>query len=147
VPNITLQITPDGPLCDAFVGVSQARHDALTTVGQPIPPVVRMRALIDTGASCTCVDPSVLKRLAITPTGSIPVSSPTTGATPHTKDQYDISLLIPHPKGQSLTYETIPVVEVELLQAQGFHALIGRDVLKDCVLVYHGDAGFYSLSY
>lgn len=147
MPTITLQITPDGPLCDAFVGVSQARRDALTAAGQTVPNVVRVRALIDTGASCTCVDPSALRSLGLTPTGSVPVNTPTTGATPLNRDQYDISLQIPHPQLYPLLRNTIAVVEAELFLIQGFHVLIGRDVLGDCVLVYHGDAEFYSLSY
>jgi aspartyl protease len=147
MPHITLQITPDGPLCDAFVGVSQARRDALVAASQPVPAIVRIRGLIDTGASCTCIDPSALTTLGLSPTGTAMVNSPTTGATPKTTNQYDVSLVIPHATLAPLRRTTIAVIETELFAAQGFHALIGRDVLADCVLYYNGDRGFYSLSY
>jgi hypothetical protein len=116
---------------------------------QPVPNPVPIRALVDTGASCTCVDPSVLKDgLKLTPTGSVTVNSPTTGATPHDAEQYDIALYIPSVAGQPvLVFETIPVVSSILLNAQGFHALIGRDILRLCLLVYNGTLGNFTLAY
>ncbi len=41
---------------------------------------------------------------------------------------------------------TIPVVAAVLLP-QGFHALIGRDVLSHCLLTYDGASGLFSLAY
>lgn len=133
----------------AGIGVSNARHSALEAASQPVPPVVQVRGLVDTGASCTCVDPSVLKALLLTPTGKATVSTPTTGATPETKDQYDIGLLVP---GRLATHTplvipSLPVVCADLLQAQGFHALIGRDVLASCLLTYDGVSGLFTLAY
>jgi predicted aspartyl protease len=48
----------------------------LAAENQPQPSPIQVRALIDTGASHTCVDPSVLRPLNLTPTGSTHVSSP-----------------------------------------------------------------------
>ena len=105
-----------------------------------------IRALVDTGASCTCVDPSVLANLNLTPTGSVSVNTPSTGATPHLANQYDIALIIPPNKGVPLIFQTIPVVASDL-SAQGLQALIGRDILKGCLFTYNGDADVFTLAY
>lgn len=150
MPHFTLQISPNGAILQALVAVSEPRRAALAEASQPVPKAVLIRALVDTGASCTCVDPSVLRDgLHLTPTGSVPVNTPSTGMTPHEAEQYDIALLIPPAvAGQSLlTFETIPVVCSALLEAQGFHALIGRDILGRCILIYNGTMGSFSLAY
>ena len=138
-----------GPMVSAFIGVSHARMTALKAQGIPIPPALQIRALIDTGASGTCVDPSVLMPLGLTPTGVVAISTPTTGSAPVFKDQYDVGLLVPPatPTHLPLVIQNLPVVCTDLLLAQGFHALIGRDILSICLMTYDGQAGFFSLAY
>jgi hypothetical protein len=53
----------------AFIGVSDAKAAALVTAKQTAPSRIQINAMIDTGASNTCVDPSVLKSLQLTPRG------------------------------------------------------------------------------
>lgn len=144
----TLQIGPNGPELTAFVGVSEGRQAALAAANQPVPQFQQIRALVDTGASCTCLDPSVLQALSLSPTGQVPVNTPTTGTQPHTANQYDVRLIIP---GMIATHPlfvapTVTVVEAQLLP-QGFHGLIGRDILALCVLVYNGPLGQFTLAY
>jgi len=148
VAHFTLPIGPAGPVLSAFVAVSQARHAALTAAGQPVPSPVPIRALVDTGASCTCVDASVLAALGLTPTGSTQMMTPSTGATPHEALQYDVALAIPAapPNPQPFYKHTLPVVGSEL-SIQGIDALIGRDILKDCLLTYNGVVGFFTLAF
>jgi predicted aspartyl protease len=151
VPHFTLQLTSDGPIVSAHIGVSDPRRAALTAAQQTIPPWVPIRALIDTGASCTCLDPSVVATLGIPATGSVSLNTPSTGTTPHSANQYDVALVIPAAQGQTpLVFATIPVVATELLAAQAIHALIGRDILRRCVFYYNGsigDAGLFTLAY
>jgi hypothetical protein len=147
MPHFTLSMSPNGPLMDAFVGVSQPRRNALTAAGQTVPNWVQIRALLDTGASGSCVDPSVLSSLALNPSGSIPMITPSTGTTPHVADQYDVSLMIPCLNQAPLVFHTIGVACVELLLGQGFHALIGRDILQQCVLTYNGNRNWFTLAY
>jgi hypothetical protein len=33
------------------------------------------------------------------------------------------------------------------LSTQGIHALIGRDVLQDCILIYNGASGDFTLAF
>jgi hypothetical protein len=149
VPHFTLQVSSNGPILQAFVAVSQARSDALAAAGRQLPDPVSIRALVDTGASCTCVDPSVLiTRLGLTPTGSVNVNTPSTGSTPHRADQFDVALIIPAATGApALVLQTIPVVSSELLGGQGFHALIGRDILDRCLFVYNGAVKLFTLAF
>lgn len=146
--HFTLQIEPGGPILQAIIFVSQPRIAALTAAGQTVPNPVPIRALVDTGASCTCVDPSVLASLGLTPTGIVRVNTPSTGTTPHSADQFDIALFIPGPPSNPpLVFQTIPVISSDLLAAQGFHALIGRDILDRCVLIYNGSMKDFTLAF
>ena len=147
MPHFSIPISPGGALLDAFIGVSQARRAALTTASQPIPPLQPARALLDTGASCTCVDPSVLIALGIPSTGTTLVNSPTSGTNPQTVNVYDVCIWIPGATPPPFFLNTVAVAESQLLQAQGFHALIGRDILASCVINYNGPLGFVTVSY
>jgi hypothetical protein len=147
VAHFTLQVAANGPILSALVTVSEARAAALNAVSQQIPPAVPIRALVDTGASCTCIDPSVLVALSLTPTGSVNISTPSTGSAPHSADQYDVGFAIPNGGGLPFFLRTMPVIASELLNPQGFHALLGRDVLQHCVFVYNGDMGFFTLAF
>jgi predicted aspartyl protease len=132
----------------ALIGVSQARRNALVVGQQPIPNAVQIQALVDTGASGTCIDPSVLNQLGLTPTGKTLVNTPTTGTQPASADTYDVSLTIYAVENQPpLIQHTIPVIASELLAGQGIHALIGRDILRGCLLMYDGANGLFSLAY
>jgi hypothetical protein len=149
VPYFTRQVAPHGGLVlTAVIGVSQPRQSALAAANQPVPSAARVEALVDTGASHSCVDPSVLSQLNLSPTGQTRINTPSTGGQPALVDQYDVSLLIlTAPNQQPLYRPAMPVVASELVVQQGFHVLLGRDVLRHCLLVYDGLTGLFSLAY
>lgn len=150
MPYITLQVTQQGLLCNALLGISDARRHALQLAGATVPPLVPMRAMIDTGASCTCVDPSIITALSLTPSGAqLPMNTGSSGSTPFDADQYDVSLLIPASSTQYAAFRraTIPVAEMPLVVSIGVDALIGRDILSECLLVYDGRNEIFSLAY
>lgn len=148
MPHFTLPLTQEGPVITAAVTVSTPRRAALLSKGLPVPPARTVRALVDTGASCTCVDPAVLKALGLAPTGSVMVNTPSTGNVPHQVDQYDANIVIFAASNQMpYTPAPLPVVAVELFTQQGIHVLIGRDVLAGCVLHYNGSQGVFTLAY
>lgn len=136
-------------MLNAMVIVSTPRQAALIAAKQTVPSPVKIRALVDTGASGTCIDPSVMAQLGLTPTNVIQMFTPSTGATPVPTNQFDVGLIIPgsSAKHAPLAFPTIPVVESNLFAGQGFHALIGRDILRHCILNYNGDFGYFSLGY
>lgn len=147
MPHFTRQFTDGAPLVKAVLRVTKARADALTAAGQPVPKQRIMNALIDTGASCTCIDPTIIKALELAPTGKATIFTPSTGDKAHTTDQYDASLQI-YKTSQDPPLE-IPVIAViaSELKVQGIDALIGRDVLTYCLLSYDGQAGSYTLAF
>jgi hypothetical protein len=74
--------------------------------------------------------------------------TPSTGTSSVQAEQYDVSLLIPSAQGHPpLVHLTIAVTKSHLHAGEGFHALIGRDVLKSCVLKYDGVNGLFTLAY
>lgn len=145
MPILTLPLGADGPIVRVLLNVSAPRLQVLRAANQPSPPGFGGRGLIDTGASCTAIDPSVVRSLGLVPTGRTSILTPSTGSTPHICNQYDISLVILMPP-QFHASMTIPVIESQLLN-QGFHALIGRDVLSSGMLVYNGKASTISLAF
>ena len=147
MPHFTLPVTPNGPLLDAYINVSEARGTALQAAGQPIPNPQKIRALLDTGASHTCLDPSVLVALGIPPHDTLPILTPSTGNIPHNAHVYDVSILIPAATPPPHLLPTVAVAGCNLLQAQGFHALIGRDILQRWVVHYNGPMGMLTVSY
>jgi predicted aspartyl protease len=134
-------------MIDLIVSVSGPRMAALMEAGQAVPAPQTIRGLVDTGASNTCVDPSVLTALQLQPTGSVPMLTPSTGATPMSADTYDVGIYIPNGSHQPLVLPNMQVSACELAVAQGFHALVGRDILSQCILVYNGSDGTISFSY
>jgi hypothetical protein len=145
MPHFSLTISPRGPLLQVLLGVSAPRGTALTAAGQPVPAPIPITGLIDTGASCTSIDISLLRQLAIPETGKTTVHTPSTQANaPHSTSVYDISLVLVHPLTVR-TFNALPVIEAPLIH-QGIQALIGRDILSHCLFVYDGQSGNFSLS-
>ena len=147
MPHFTLSIDNRGPLLNVQLTVSGARADALTRAGRPIPTPVAAKGLVDTGASCTTIDPHIVAALSLEPIGEVSMVTPSTGATPITMDQFDIGVTIY--AGLEQVPMRIPVLPVAQapLQNQGFEVLIGRDILARCVLVYNGAMNQYTLSF
>ena len=75
------------------------------------------------------------------------MNTPSTGTTPQQADQFDVALFIPAPNGLPLFIQTMPVVASELLASQGFHALLGRDILDRCLFAYNGEFGLFTLAF
>ena len=147
--HFTLPLTREGPICNVALHISGPRRHALDASGGTVPNLVKGRALVDTGASCTSVDPTVLEQLQLTPTGSAQILTPSTGDTPHTTEQYDVAIVIPGAteRDAPLVFPAVPVIATQLLQTQGFHALIGRDILQRCILIYNGSSSYFSVAY
>lgn len=146
MPSVNINITELGPVVTVYIGVSAPRRVILERLGKPIPEPVRCQLLIDTGASRTNIDPWIIQTLSLTPTGCVEVHTPsTTAGNAHICHQYDVSLTIPHP-GINRIFNAISVLEAALSH-QGLDGLLGRDILANCLFVYNGELGIYTLSF
>lgn len=133
-----------GPVLEVEVNLPQPLINLLTSQNRPIPASSPGFALIDTGASRTCIDRAVLTNLGINPIGVVAVG--TAGGSTQ-------CLLFP----ARLTFPVFnlvidfgSVVGVDL-QGQRVNesplvALTGGDVLSRCLLIYSGTGGFFTLA-
>jgi hypothetical protein len=142
MPVLTTALTPEGPVLTLVIGVSKPRADALLAAGLPVPPPVQIRALIDTGASSTCVEAGALQSLSLVPSGAISMTTPSTGPNPVICNQYDVGVFVVHPV-ITLGLDTMPIIECQALGG-GIQALLGRDFLGLCLFVYDGQAQRFS---
>lgn len=145
MPHLTLPVGATGPVLDLIIGVSEPRRDALRKAGQPVPDALKIRGLIDTGASGVMIDRAHLATLKISPTGRTHVHTPSTGTTQNICLTYDVMLGFNHPK-LAFRIGTHAVMASDLTQT-GVDALIGRDVLEHCLLVYDGVNATFTIAF
>ena len=97
--------------------------------------------MIDTGAGATAIDVSVCATLDIAPVG---VKQVGTAGGQTTQPLFPVSLHLP---GTGLPrFDISPAIGCDL-SGQGILALIGRDVLSRCVLMWNGPMGHVILSF
>lgn len=148
MPNFTLHVDANGPVLNVLITVSEARAAALQAKGAAIPQGVHAKGLVDTGASNSCIDSSVIRALGVPQTGETTVLTPSTKDGPVPASLYDVGLQIYSDTTQPpLHVRNLPVMESHLFEYQGIHALIGRDVLAKCILHFNGTVGIYTLAF
>ena len=146
MPSVNIQILASGPVIDVQIGIAAPRREALIQAQVPVPPPVSCRLLVDTGASSTCVDPTIIQQLNLSPSGIVQIHTPSTNiGNAHQCYQYDVSLMIVHPNLRRV-FSAIPVIESTLAH-QGIDGLLGRDILSECLLVYNGEIGLFTLAF
>jgi hypothetical protein len=148
MPIVTATASPVGPLLDVLVHVTVQLLGQLNASGRAIPSPIQVRGLIDTGASGTCLDSSIIARLGLVPIGSTPVHTPSTAGQAQLRYLYDVGLWLPS-RGKSAPYNirtSLPVIETDLT-GQGIELLIGRNVLESCLMVFDGPANTIRLAF
>lgn len=147
MPHFALTFTHLGPIINVIVDVTPARREALIAGNQPVPPYQLARMLVDTGASCTCVDPFIIAKLGINPTGVSSIHTPSTQGAPASHSQYDVSLVIKGAGAADIkVFDAMPIVEAQL-RSQGIDGLLGRDALAECLIVYDGSNSLFTLAF
>jgi len=134
----------NGPVLPVEIAVPSALSRFLSARNQQIPGPVAGFALIDTGATRSCVDNQVISSLNVNPIG-ITTLGTARGRSQH--HLYPAKFSFP---AMRFEIEFGSVVGVDL-SGQGVGkmqiiALIGRDVLSRCILIYHGIKGSFSLA-
>lgn len=147
MPHLTKPFIGKSCLIQVWIGVSQVRKNALIKVNKPVPKPQLATALVDTGASISAVDPSLIAALSLVPTGTTQIHSPTTGSEATTRFMYDVSVFLYDQVSNHILEQAIPVTESVLKQPQGFDMLLGCDVLADCLFVFDGRAKQFILAF
>jgi hypothetical protein len=134
-PAVGLQ--QKGPLISVTVQPQQGIAQALATQGKASTPSKSGFALIDTGASNTCIDDELAKDLQLL---VIDVGFMISASHAKTPCQiYPVNLILNAPPNL-LNFQSIRVCGAAL-KGHGVDILIGRDILSACVLFYNGQRG------
>lgn len=143
MPIYDSQVTPQvlrarGPCLPIDISLPQILIDQLTQQGRKIPSPVSGIAQVDTGASISVVDLSVISHLRINPIGVVSIG---TAAGPARRNLYPVRFAFPN-----LNLDLNRVIGADL---SSFHitTLIGRDILSLFLLIYHGPAGRFTLTF
>ena len=129
-----------GPVVQVSISVGQAIAQQVLQQGGELPPPVAGLALIDTGATTTCIDEEAAQVLKLPAIDVVTVASASHASSE--RNVYPISIEV---VGLPIVVNAPRSIGAEL-KAQGLLLLIGRDVVQSCVLVYNGPAGLFTLT-
>jgi len=132
-PNVALQ--QRGPIVQVNVSLEQSFAQALLAQGKTLPKAESGFALIDTGASHTCIDDDVAKRLNLPAIDVAMMTSASHEATQQNVYPVQIEMI-----GMPISIGSARTMGANL-KAQGLILLIGRDVLASVIFIYSGPAG------
>ena len=117
-----------------LIGLDGQATIALRSAGQPVPPPVLARGLLDTGTNITSIAATVLQQLGLAPSaaGTTQTASGAVGV-----NLFTVSLSITDPSRPGspwFTQADLLVMELAALLPDA-DVLIGLDVLLECTLV------------
>lgn len=128
-----------GPRISVEAAIHPLLQKTLTDDGADIPPPVPGVALIDTGATIASIDRATAEQLNLQVVGTRKLG---TASGPVDAPLFSFSLRL-LPWGVNLN--CVPGVGCDI-GGLGVIALIGMDILTQCMLVVHGPRGFVSLA-
>lgn len=130
-----------GALIKVEISVPNKIASVLTENKRKIPNPFTGRALLDTGASKTCVDDAILKKLRLPPVSRVNVCTPS-----GTAQQLAYPVKLDFPGSPIPTIEFNSVLGSKL-RNQNIDVLIGRDILCQCLFIINGVQGNFSLAF
>jgi hypothetical protein len=137
MPSLTItRLMTDVAIVKLFLGPSVPRAEALAAAGRPPVYPIEVASLVDTGASTTCIDKSVAEQLGLIVTAYLDLKTVSSGDVLIPAARYEVQILFPWGPPFLIASE-IPVVATELAHL-GVRALLSRDVLSRCVLIWNG---------
>jgi hypothetical protein len=134
-------LAKDGPIVDLEIAVPNILRDYLVKNNKNIPEVVKGKGLIDTGAAVSCIDDSIATKLNVKPTG---VARGHGMSGESIRNLYSVQISIVAAPQQKWTFESTRIMGVEI-EKQGLIALIGRDFLRNGIMIYSGFSGIVDL--
>jgi predicted aspartyl protease len=129
-----------GPRLQVAVGLANAFADQVLKSGGQVPAVVSVWALIDTGASQTCIDDTIAQRMGLPVIGKSKMASASEAASECNLYPVHIEFA-----GGQIALDVLQTPGAAL-SAHGLLILIGRDFLQHCTMFYNGMMGQITLS-
>lgn len=130
-----------GPVIQVAFSLSTAMATAMVGQGDEVPKPISGFALLDTGASHTCIDDDIAKTLQLPAVDKVNMCSASHASTEQNVYPVHIELT-----GTGVEFDVNKAMGATL-KPQGIDALIGRDVLQNCMLVYNGPTGQITLAF
>lgn len=137
-PPVVLQ--QRGPCVQVTVGLAQIIVNQILQQGKTPPQPISGMALIDTGATSTCIDETAAQRLQLPVVNVVNVASAS-----HASSQQNVYPIHIEIVGLPIAVDA-PQAIGAALAPQGLLALIGRDFLQHCTLFYNGITGEITIS-
>jgi len=137
-PRVVL--TGRGPVIQVTLGIADTFAEQLIQQNLSVPEPIAGLALIDTGASVTCIDDVAAQRLNLPVIDRVYMSSAS----------HDSTEMNVYPA--KIQFAGIPIVLNALravgasLESQGLLVLLGRDALQNFTLFYNGLVGQITIS-
>lgn len=145
MPHLKVPITRAGALVPVIISRSTTEAAELTRQGQRIPDPLPVLALIDIGSGDSFISARVVAHLEPATVGSEGRVSLGTGSKEVLHSQFQVDMTLPHHR-HILTARNFPVLQADC-DCQGFPAVLGRDFLGTCVVVYDGEHGICTLCF
>ncbi len=133
-----------GPVLAVSVSIPQALAELYTKQQVPLPSPITGMALIDTGATRSCVHGPIMSELKVNPIG---VVTSHTAAGPVLHSLYPAHFTFPVAKIE-IDFASVVGADLsgQMIDNQQLIALIGRDVLSMGIFVYNGSTGTFSFA-
>ncbi len=129
-----------GPCIQVTISVATSIAEQLLQQGIAVPPPMPGLALIDTGASTSCIDAEIAQQLKLPVIDVVHMASAS-----HTSIPQNIYPAVIEVVGTNIKIN-VPRAIGASLAPHGLSALVGRDFLKQCTFFYNGVIGEITLS-
>lgn len=128
-----------GPVIEVVIVPPQPVTEQLRKEGKGVPSI-KATALIDTGASSTCINQNIADALNLI---AFDTQKILTAGGPSEQLLYDVGVVLPISQPNIISVQA-PCAD---LSGQPFHVLLGRDVLSMCTMFYNGPDNSFSLHF
>lgn len=134
-----------GPILNVEISIPTALANLYSKTGISIPQPISGLAILDTGAYRTSVDNKTITSLGVQPVGLEPTLTPSGRKNQNT---YPAHVKFP---GTTIDLDFNEALGADLeeqkVNNQPIIALVGRDILSQCVFIYNGAMGTYTLAH
>ena len=140
-----------GPIIQVTIHLPDLVQRAYSERGDEVPAPVNGIALIDTGATITCIDRKAAEKASLPVTGVTTMSSASHAnqecPTYASKIVFpSINFTVENAMGANLTSLGGKVIDTDINAGNDLIVLLGRDFLANAILIYNGPTGAFSLA-